>query len=174
MPLTLLSLSVSPLFSCGYEPVHGALSPSTTLSVVLATQRAPHLRTATQVGAAIRRELSRHHLVAGGEGYPRVEYEVLRVDERSAAISQVNELSPPLARGSAISVVVRAWVVEAPGGPRTRDTGDIRRVARFATQSSAGASREQYEAAISAAASRAGEAAAKRVLGEPVPADQAF
>ena len=162
------------LASCGYGPVYGGARPDTRLSVHAAPPKIPDVGASQAVLAGARSELSSAGVLASSGGYPRLVIELSRVDERSLGIlaDSTGNDAQPLARGSAIGVVGRAWVEEAPGAAPSRDTGDMRRAERFASGLDRVTDSRRDEAAIAAASRRLGRALARRVLGYPEPADE--
>jgi hypothetical protein len=155
--------------------VYGAERPEARLSVHTAPPRIPDVGAGQAVAAGARSELSGAGVLASGSGYPRLVIELSRLDERSLGVlaSSTGNGPEPLARGSAIGVVGRAWVEERPGAPPSRDTGDMRRAERVAAAEDALRDGRRNEAAITAAARRLGRALARRILGYPEPADEA-
>jgi hypothetical protein len=100
--------------------------------------------------------------------------EVLRVDEWPRGISALPpdddpSVRIPLARGTSVGVVGRAWVIEHPGAQPIRDTGDVRRLEHYAVGSESTADAVQFSLAVRSAALKLGAALARRVLGEPAP-----
>jgi hypothetical protein len=120
-----------------------------------------------EVVSGVREELAREGALEAGEGYPRVEIEVLRADESSAGIAAspvspatnqgpvspatnqgpvnpATNLGPasdtvPLARATEVGLVARAWLVNAPGAATENDTGDLRAVDLVALDAPTGA-----------------------------------
>ena len=138
--LAIVLAGLALLTSCGYRAAYGDSRPEQRLTVVAAPrQRSADAAAVQEALAGARAELSRAGVLGPGSGYPRVELELLRVDEKSSGIvaEPVGGERTPLALGSSVGVVGRAWVVEAAGGPPTRDTGDVRRVERYAAQGDA-------------------------------------
>jgi len=160
------------LTSCGYRAVYGGGDPEGRLSVTAAPSRVPNAGAVQSVLAGVRSELGRAGVLRAGEGYPRLVVEVLRVDEVGTGIEAPGDA--PLARGSAVAVVGRAWVESQPDAPPERDTGDTRRSERIAVGQSAAGDSLFHDEALRAAGRRLGRALAKRVLGEPEPADEAL
>jgi hypothetical protein len=111
--------------------------------------------------------------VLGQAGYPRLVLELVRVDESSSGIAAIAP-DDPRARGSLVGVVARGWVEDAPGSARSRETGDIRRVARFSAGAEVANDAMRYDEALRAAARDVGRAIARRVLGEPEPQIEAM
>jgi hypothetical protein len=120
--------------------------------------------------AGARAELSRGGALKAG-GYPQVVIEVLRVDEQALGIASSPEAGrqAPLARGTTLAVVGRARLVEAPGAPPTRDSGDFRRAERFEASSNRHAEASVRQQAVRSAARRLGRALMRRILGQPEP-----
>lgn len=158
------------LASCGYEPVYGAERPEVRLSVSAAPFGTPYIEAVQAAVSGVRRSLSAAGVLRPGDGFPRVVVEVVRVDERAAGM-QATELESgetvPLGRGSAVGVVGRAWVEEADRGPRTRDTGDVRRVEHYASAADSRIEQLEHEQAVRAAAHALGQALGSRILGQP-------
>ncbi|HEY6463174.1 MAG TPA: hypothetical protein VIY73_23555, partial [Polyangiaceae bacterium] len=75
----LLSLSLS---ACGYRAVYASGAPA-RLHVKVVASHVPDAIAADEVAAGLREELAKAGALAAGEGYPRVEVEVLRADEAS-------------------------------------------------------------------------------------------
>jgi hypothetical protein len=63
-------------------------------------------------------------MLEAGDGWPRVEVEVLRADEASEGIAA--GASGPVARGLDVALVARAWIAASPGAEPESDTGDMR------------------------------------------------
>jgi hypothetical protein len=167
--------------ACGYHMVYGGEAEE-RLHVVLARAPVAVAVAADEVASGVREELARGGAFASGEGYPRVEIEVTRLDEASDAIGAAGApgAQVPAARATEVGVVARAWVVRAEQAEHERDTGDVRVfVATGATQASEATSSAsaaaidafRYEDAVRAAGRRAGTRLARRILGEPAPAE---
>ncbi len=162
------------LTACGYHAVYaGAGAASERLHVALARGAVADAVAADEVASGVREELAREGALAGGEGYPRVEVEVTRLDEASDAIQAAG--SPPArvpqARATEVGVVARAWLVRAENGEHERDTGDVRVLLDAAPAASASADAFQHEDAMHAAGRRAGIRLARRILGAPTPGE---
>jgi hypothetical protein len=153
------------LGGCGYHAVYSDQAPSGTLSVAAATSGVPDAEVVQEVLGGLRAELAHSGVLRAGQAYPRVVVEVVRVDERGSGIAAAGDT--PLARGSRVGVVARAWVEDRPGAPG-RDTGDVRRTADSASGASASSDTLQVREALRAAARDAGRALAQRLLGQPV------
>jgi hypothetical protein len=124
---------------------------------------------ADEVISGAREQLAREGALASGDGYPRLEIEVLRIDETSAGI--VSDGTNPHASGTYRAVVARAWIVDRAGAEPTRDTGDVRAEDLAAVQ--AGAVGDELAAidGARAVARRLGRRIALRVLGHPTSSD---
>jgi hypothetical protein len=170
--------------ACGYHAVYGG-EGGERLHVVLARAPVASAVAADEVVSGMREELAREGALASGDGYPRVEIEVTRLDEASDAIAAVGPAGDPralvpAARATEVGVVARAWLTRGERADRERDTGDVRvLVATGATQateatptaSAASIDTLHHEDALRAAARRAGIRLARRILGEPAPAE---
>ena len=161
------------LGGCGYQPAYEARPVATRLSVAPADPKAPRSGVVHATMAGARAELSRAGQLAPGTGYPRMVVEVLRIDEQSSGIAAPppppGETRIPLARGSAVGVLGRAWVEQERGGPPRRDTGDMRRVESYGGGPDAAVESTRHDEAVRAAARQLGRALARRILGEPEP-----
>lgn len=161
-----------PLVGCGYRPVYGAPAEA-RLTVVPAPQTTPRLEVVHQVMAGVRRELSAAGALRPGSAYPRVVVEVLRVDELPTGIAALpgedGDRRRPRARGSAVGVTARAWLVEHEGAEPSRDTGDLRRVEYAAVVENARLGARVFDDAARVAARRVGRALARRILGRAEP-----
>jgi hypothetical protein len=148
-----------------------ATSPA-KLHVVLVTSLAPDAVAADEVVSGAREELARAGALEGGDGYPRMEIEVLRADEASEGIAA--GASGPVARGTGVAVVGRAWVAPGPGegAAHVSDTGDMRAEESITVDQTLGADDPRASLfhradARRAAARRLGRKLAARVLGQP-------
>jgi hypothetical protein len=166
---------------CGYHAVYGG-EGSERLHVVLARAAIAEAVAADEVASGVREELAREGALAAGDGYPRVEIEVTRVDEASDAIAAVGAPGArvPAARATEVGVVARAWLVRAAGGEHERDTGDVRVLvdtgatqAAEATPSASASAVDafRHEDAVRASGRRAGIRIARRILGQPAPGE---
>jgi hypothetical protein len=136
-------LSFASCASCGYRPVYGA-GALQRMHVRLVRTLVPDVTASDEVASGLREELARAGALEPGDGWPRVEIEVLRAGDESQGIAVAPGAptppsppgAPPLpagaglrvpaARGVDVGVVARAWIVPAPGAPPERDTGDMR------------------------------------------------
>jgi hypothetical protein len=166
---------------CGYRAVYGGAG-SERFHVGLSRAPVASAVAADEVTSGVREELAREGALAGGDGYPRVEIEVTRLDEASDAIAAAGPpgAQAPAARATEVGVVARAWLVRAEGLEHERDTGDVRVLvdvratqAGEATPTASASSIDalHHEDALRAAGRRAGIRLARRILGEPAPAD---
>ena len=161
------------LEGCGYRPAYEARAEAERLSVAPADPKAPRSGVVHAALAGARSELSRAGQLASGTGYPRMVVEVLRIDEQSSGVAAPppapGETRTPLARGSAVGVLGRAWVEQKPGGPALRDTGDMRRVETYGGGPDSVLESMRHDEAVRAAARHLGRGLARRILGEPEP-----
>ncbi len=154
--------------ACGYQPVYGR--ETLRLHVKLVRTLVPYAVASDEVVAAVREELAHAGAVSPGDGFPRVEVEVLRVDETSDGIAA--GASGPVARASSVAVVARAWIVRDPGAAPEGDTGDLRAQEAFATDQIGSvpdprAGGLHHASAVRAAARRVGHKIARRIDGLP-------
>ncbi len=170
-PLAVFVLALGLFPGCGYHAEYAGSRPAERLSVEAAPAKAPSAQALAALLAGARAELSRAGVLAAGDDYPKLRVELLRVDEQASGIAarDVRGTTLPLGRGSAVGVVARAWVEEAPDSAPSRDTGDLRRVERYASETDPRVEAIRNDEAVRAAARRVGEALARQVLGEPEP-----
>ena len=170
--MKLLSLALAlplALTSCGYQPVHGGAGGQ-HLSVVLAESKVPDAVASDEVVTGVREELARAGALASGAAYPRCEVEILRMDESAEGIAaQPGEGGRlvPQARATRVGLVARAWVLEAPGAQRLRDTGDVRAFETVAVATDARGASFRHSDALRAAGRRLGRRLASRIMGLP-------
>jgi hypothetical protein len=171
------------IVSCGYHVVHGSASGE-RLHVVLARSIVADAIASDEVISGAREELAREGMLAPGEGYPRVEIEVLRADESSEGVAAPSAAlgsgagGAPRARATQVGFVARAWLVRSIGAPPERDTGDMRAIDLAASNVSSGVADPRgdlflHADALRAVARRLGERLASRVLGLPAASDEA-
>lgn len=123
------------MLGCGYRALN-ASDAGEKLHVTLARVAIPSGAAGQEVLTGAREELARLGALAPGDGYPRLEIEVTGTSETSEGIEVPSgarhETGPddvtrtPVARGLDVAVVAHGWVVRERGGPRERDTGDLR------------------------------------------------
>jgi hypothetical protein len=187
--------------SCGYRPVYGAGEP-TRMHVKLVRTLVPDVVASDEVASGLREELARAGALEPGDGWPRVEIEVLRAGDESEGIGVRAESttppqpgapllpaapgegrSVPAARGIDVAVVARAWIVRAPGAEAERDTGDMRASDVVSVDRSRGVGGAAgafdpraagfHEAdARRAAARRLGGKLGRKLLGEPAASEE--
>lgn len=160
--------------ACGYRAVYGGGGAASRLHVVLVRTLVPDVVASDEVVAGLREELARAAALEAGDGFPRVEVEVLRADETSEGITAAS--SGPVSRATSVGIAARAWIVRAAGAPPESDTGDLRAIETVAVdESSAGpdprASAFHEPDALRAAARRLGRTLGGRVIGLPGAGD---
>jgi hypothetical protein len=173
--------------ACGYRPVYGTGTPS-RLHVKLVRTLIADAVASDEVTAGLREELARAGALEGGEGFPRVEVEVLRADEASEGIASSATRAAgavgapaasawPRARATDLGITARAWIVRAEGAPPESDTGDLRAEETLGVDvANTGAADPRASAfhdadALRAAARRLGRKLAFRITGEPAASD---
>jgi hypothetical protein len=176
-----LVLSLSSL-SCGYHAVYGG--DAERFHVVLASSLVADAVASGEVVSGMREALAKEGALAGGDGYPRIQIEVLRADESSEGIAAPSEAGVgsganygPRARGTEVGLVARAYLVRAPGASEERDTGETRAMDLVASDVTQGtpdprADLLHHEDALRLVARRLGERLALRILGVPAPNDE--
>jgi len=173
--------------ACGYHPLYSGAQGEERLAVTGITPLVADASVVAEVEAGVRAGLARAGLLRGGGGHPRVVVEVLRFDTQSEGIAAVpGGVRPPevggvsvggagplrpLARGTRVGVVARAWLERTDGGPKERQTGDLRAVEVMQVESDARLEALRLDDTSRAAARRLGERLARRVLGEPEAPD---
>jgi hypothetical protein len=161
------------LGACGYRAVYSAERPTQRLSVRVGAPRSPDLAAAEAAVSGARAELSSAGVLGADGTFPRLDVEVLRVDEVGTGVAESpRHGNVPEARGSGVAVVVRGLVYEQPGIV-ARDSGNVRRAEWVSSASGSADGAMTYDAAVRAASRRAGRAVARRVLGIPEPANEA-
>ncbi len=164
------------LAGCGYRPLYsGENAPR--FHVTLARSVIADAVASDEVVSGVRATLAREGALVAGSGYPRVEIEVLRADERSEGIAAVGGATGvPKARATEVGVIARAWLVRSQGGPREGDTGDVRAfdVVTTAGSEQLGTESLRHDDALHAVARRVGERLGMRVLGHPVARDESM
>ena len=166
---------------CGYRAQY-ADAAGEKLHVTLVSARVADAIAGDEVVSGVRDALAREGALAAGQGWPRVEIEVLRADETSDAVAAGAD-DAPHARATEVGVVARAWIVRKEGASREADTGDVRAFdvvaspgvvgdANGGTSTLVGES-VRHDDALRAVARRVGRRIGMRVLGHPVSRDEA-
>ncbi len=160
--------------SCGYRALYAG-EDGERLHVTLSRSLVADAVAADEVVAGVRDQLAREGALAAGEGYPRVEVEVLRADESSEGVGATGGV--PRARGTEVALVARAWVVRAPAAAMERDTGDVRAMSAVGVDTREGrpdprADALHHDDALRAVARRVGRRLALRLLGHPIAVDE--
>jgi len=161
---------VGAVLSCGYHPLYGGV-PTERLHVKLVRALVADPVAADEVVSGVRDELARAGVLEAGEGYPRVEVEVLRADETSEGVAA--GAGGPRARALDVGIVARAWVARAPEAPPERDTGDLRAQESISVDETGVGTPDPRAGgfhgadALRAAARRLGQELAHKVRGEP-------
>jgi hypothetical protein len=166
--LAVFSLSIA---SCGYQPLYAGAGGA-KLHVHLKRSLVPDAAASDEVVSGAREQLAREGALAPGDGYPRVEIEVLRVDETSDAVSAPKGSDVPVARGVEVALVARAWIVASPEAQPEHDTGDVRARDLLAPQQVGRADLFAHADATRAVARRVGQRLALKVLGHPIALDE--
>jgi hypothetical protein len=168
--------------ACGYHPLYGG-EASTRLHVVLLRSLVADAVATDEVLSGVREALAKEGALAAGDGYPRLEVEVLRADEVSEGIAAPSVAlgsgagGGPRARATEVGLVARAHVVLEPGGALERDTGDVRAMDLTASDVSIGvldprADAMHHSDALRLVARRLGERLVLRILGNPTASDE--
>jgi len=126
---------------------------------------------ATEVERGARETLAREGALLAGDGYPRLDIEVLRIDETSEGVAATPFLTPQ-ARGTRLGVLARAYVEAREGAAAEADTGDMR-ASDLVTSPLGDPKAELFgrEDTLRAVARRLGQKLAGRALGHPVPSE---
>jgi len=172
--------------ACGYHPVYGG--DSERFHVVLVRSLVPDAVASDEVVSGVREVLAREGALSAGDGYPRVEVEVLRADEGSEGIAAPSAAlggsasgtagAPgPRARATEVGLVGRACLVRRRGGECERDTGDVRAMDVGASDVAAGVPEVASDAfhhrdLLRDVGKRLGERLARHVLGQPMASDE--
>ena len=154
------------LASCGYHPLYGG-APPRGLHVHLSRVNVADTVVATEVERGVREALSREGALLPGDGYPRLDIEVLRIDETSEGVATTPFITPQ-ARGTRLGVLARAYVEVREGAAAETDTGDMR-ASDLVTSPLSDPKGELFgrEDTLRAVARRLGQKLAARALGHP-------
>jgi hypothetical protein len=160
--------------ACGYRAVYGGAGVTSRLHVVLVRTLVPDVVASDEVVAGLREELARAAALEAGDGFPRVEVEVLQAGETSEGISAGP--AGPVSRATNVGLAARAWIVRAAGAPAESDTGDLRAIETVAVDESAAGPDPRASAfhevdALRAAARRLGRTLGDKVIGLPGAGD---
>jgi hypothetical protein len=159
------------MMACGYAPLYPSSSSGAKLHVVLVRSLVADAAASDEVVSGAREQLARDGALAPGDGYPRIEIEVLREDETSDGIAVPPGVNAPVARGLDVALVARAWLVPAIDAPHEHDTGDMRAADLVAPQGAAQQDLVAHLDATRAVARRVGRRLALKVLGHPAASD---
>ena len=173
----ILSVLAVGLTACGYSPAYGGLRPNQQLTVAAAPSLSPESGALAALLSGLRGELSRAGALRAGTGYPRAMVELLRVDERGVGVAvQLGQpRATPLARGSTVGVMARAWIEDSPSAKPYHDTGDVREALHelagdaVATGTTLAMDALAHDTAVEQAGLAAGQAIGRRLLGEVEP-----
>lgn len=167
--LALASGVTSSVLGCGYHSLKNN-APGERVGVVLTKNFTSSTRVGTEVVRGTMSALAKEGLLREGRGYPRIEVEVLRIDEAPTGIEGL--AGAPSARGHEIAVIVRGVLRTEEGGPAYRDTGDIRAQAFVAREQTVSVAEATIDASTLAAARRAGRLLGESVVGHPIASEE--
>jgi hypothetical protein len=160
---------------CGYESLNtaGAGGGWSSLCVALAPGALTNGEAAQGALDGAREELAQYAALRAGAERPCLMLELLRVDESPIGMAAADSGAGafPRARGTSVAILGRSWV-ESSSGERSRDTGDLRRSASAAVNSTDVADVQAHRGLVRAAAERFGRAAARSILGLPTVSDE--
>lgn len=169
------ALALLAMNACGYRPIYGGPTDE-RLSVVLIRSLVANSGVTDDVVRGVRARLVRDGAFRSGSGYPRIEVEVLRIDESAEAIGVASTVSGLAPRAGALSygVVARAWLRRDEHSEPERDTGDLRALSHAGVDENADGPNSRSalldaDAAWRASAYRTGERLALRIMGFAVP-----
>jgi hypothetical protein len=159
------------VWACGYHPVYSGEAPSVRLAVASGSVRVAEPVALDGALDGARSVLAREGALGTAQGYPRLVVEVLRIDELARGMFRegLDAARAVNSRGASVAVTVRGWVEEGRGARPSRDTGDVSRAVTYAHRGDARLDTLARQEAVRAAAREAGEALARRVLGDPEP-----
>jgi hypothetical protein len=150
--------------SCGYHALRGGAAGERYV-VVLGTSYVADSTVASEVLAGTMRALSRGDRLGYRGEYPRVEVDILRVDEVADGV--VGAAGAPRARGMRFSVLGRARVRASANEETSFDTGDLRAVVVASSDGPLVDAAWSRDRSLRAAAHRLGEKLGARVMGDP-------
>jgi hypothetical protein len=166
--IVLAALAAAQTPACGYRSAITSSPRVARLSVSAAPFSTPHPEAAAAALFGAREELSSAGAL-GGQPYPRLVIEVVRVDELPAGIAAPAG-GAPLGRGADVGVTAHGWIEDAEGAAPAHDTGDVRRVETVAQGTDPVQGSVSTSEAVRSAAREAGRAVARRALGLAEPA----
>ncbi len=150
---------------CGYAPVRAA--EGAHLSVHAGPVGTPELSAIQAAVAGARSELGTLGRL-GSARYPALVVEVFHVEERSTGIlAPATGQEQPGARGSAVTLEGRAWILDSEHASPRADTGGVRLEQAFAAGLSAEFDAARHQQALNRAARRLGRVLVRRALGLP-------
>lgn len=166
----LLAALVALLSGCGYRPVATA-GAELKMCVRAANTSVAYPRAVEAALNGARRELASHGALVNAASGQCLVIALLRVDEAPIGVSSnTSAMASAMARGTAVSVLGRAWVEQTPGAAPQSDSGDVRRSVHVETTSGI-ADALRHEQAVTAAAEEVGTALARAALGLPIAGD---
>lgn len=118
--------------------------------------------------AGARGELARAGVLRGGHGWPRLVVEIVRTDHESAGVASRGDA--PVARGTRISIIGRAFIEREQGSTLERASLELRIDEFITVNPRAPGESSRRDDALRAAARRLGEQLARGILGESGPA----
>jgi hypothetical protein len=154
---------------CGYQPLRSFPVAPGELFVTSGGAQVPDITLSADAVYGAQLALAREAQLGKGP-YPRLEVEVVRVDERSSGVRAFE--GRPSARGVSLGLLGRARVLDAPGAAPRFDTGDVRVAADVAAEADPRVDTLRRDDALRALARRLGETLVGRVLGLPTPLDE--
>lgn len=166
---SVLLASTPSLLSCGYRSARAVAAELGRLSVTPGRARLSDgsLLEAACLGA--RRALDQASLLSS-ERFPTLVVELVRIDESSAGISAATSL--PLARGTQLSLVGRAWIEETAGAEARQETGELQLSTSIAVERDPRLESFRRDDALKFLAERLGGVLVQRILGYPTPRDE--
>jgi hypothetical protein len=164
-----MGLCMAALPGCDYRSVYGQPA-SERLSVRVGQVLIAEPVAVQAAASGVRSELAAAGLLDNSAEFPRLILDVVRVDEVSRGIHVL--AGQPRAAGISVAVTVRGRVFPAENQEPSLDTGDVRRSVQVSGDADPRADSAAYDAALRAAAERAGGAVARFILGIPEPNDE--
>lgn len=165
-----VALVVAACLGCGYRPLAAHGAGAQRLAVVAGARTVPAARAQDALVASTAGRLAEAGELAGGAGYPRLEVELVRLDETAEALGPSG--GRPLARGLRVTATGRARVLRAPSEEPAFDTGDMSAHVFVSAAGSPASSLAARDEAAALAARALGRRLGERVLGLPSPSDE--